>query len=287
VGTHYTPQAQLRAFEDSGRPGMIWTHFRDKPPRLLPIANVAQSPGYYDPETERKLNDWIEAPANPILTKLRSDQAIGPEEWERVVIYVATMLKRVPRSRERVRAIAATQLDHTITKMRMLFRGLAARGWIDFGQLFVKLAEIDEVERKFREKLPDEVIAQIESPWPLRSMLWALTRMRWRVLAADPSESFLTSDNPAVFFECWGLGTEPAELCFPLSPTRCLYGTNQAMRDAHLLVVQLSAEWTREVAARVASAATRLAFSHQKLQVPKSLMDVKTENLHRFVWAAA
>lgn len=64
---------------------------------------------------------------------------------------------------------------------------------------------------------PDIVRKTIETPWPFESMLHAIHNMHWRVLRAQGPSLFLTSDNPAYFFEGFGLGHQEAELVLPLS----------------------------------------------------------------------
>ena len=56
MGHHYVPQAYLKGFEAAESPGMVGTYDKERNSfALLPIKNVAQSPGFYDDETERLL----------------------------------------------------------------------------------------------------------------------------------------------------------------------------------------------------------------------------------------
>ena len=96
MGQHFVPQHYLRAFQDASAPGFIWAQLRrEHPPKLVPIEKIAQSRGFYEPAIEQLLAAEVEAPANPILTRLRQGEV--PEEDERpcLVIYIATMIKRV------------------------------------------------------------------------------------------------------------------------------------------------------------------------------------------------
>ena len=69
--------------------------------KLLPIEAVAQSPDYYSEGDERLLNQEVEKPAQEPLNKLRTGSQITDEERRRVSVYVAVMIDRVPRGRDR------------------------------------------------------------------------------------------------------------------------------------------------------------------------------------------
>jgi hypothetical protein len=119
VGHHYVPQKYLRNFEARGQPGFIWLHDRQGgKPKLAPIAQVAQSKGFYSPETEDALAREVERPANAVIAKLIDDESISRAERFALTFYIATMLKRVPFRRRRVMEMYPTVLDDTVARIR-------------------------------------------------------------------------------------------------------------------------------------------------------------------------
>jgi Protein of unknown function (DUF4238) len=284
MGNHFVPQAYLRAFQDPQDPGMIWTDPRRQPARLAAIDKVAQSSGFYDAETERDLNVLIEAPANPVLELLRTDRSTDAAGRHRVAVYVATMAKRVPRSRQRGVALLPVLIESTVAKLQSEFHEAAARGVIDPQRLDFLLAQTERVHGEFHKSAPAEVLAYINQPWPSPAIVDAVQRLHWRVFVADSPEMFLTSDNPAFFFEEYGLATDRSELCLPLSPRRCLYCCSGRMPGEDLSLLTLRSDWIREVNRRVASGATSVVFAHQRRKWPTTLLLKSKPHLSRFVW---
>jgi hypothetical protein len=109
VGHHYVPKKYLRGFAHPSCPNALWqfdkkTHsFSEQP---ASIARIAQQRLFYDADTERMLNESVEAPGNRVLDKLRSgDLSLEDEERVYLSVYIATMLKRVPHHRAKTRAM--------------------------------------------------------------------------------------------------------------------------------------------------------------------------------------
>src|SRR5207253_1189879 len=92
--------------------------------------------------------------------------------------------------------------------------------------------EIDAVECRFRDQPPCEVTAVIESPWPFASMLVVIHSMYWRIFKSHGPSYLLTSDNPAYFFEGYGLGHADCELTFPLCTDLILHCSWQKCEEA-------------------------------------------------------
>ncbi|MCH8207229.1 MAG: hypothetical protein IH956_09540, partial [Chloroflexi bacterium] len=72
-------------------------------------------------------NELVEAPANPILKLLGESKPIGPEEKRTLAIYIATMLKRVPHSRARAKAMIPEVLASTVSELKQAIVALAQR----------------------------------------------------------------------------------------------------------------------------------------------------------------
>src|SRR6266566_4273701 len=272
MGHHFVPQAYLRAFQVPDSPGMIWLYPRNEVPRLASIKNVAQASDFYHADVEADLNALVEAPANPCLEKLRRGEFIDAEGKYRTSVYIATMLKRVPRSRERGQGLIPKALDETVARLRGQITELAAQRAVDPDRLQKWLRNLEAVEKKFRVEPPAAVFDALRIPWPSAEMVNVIRSMRWRVVPAEPPEMFITSDNPAFFFEAFGLATERAELCLPLSPTRCLHCCHQRIAGGDQAFMSFDRETVREMNRRIASAATSIVMAKEKQPWPTKLL---------------
>jgi hypothetical protein len=285
MGQHFVPQAYLRAFEDTSSPDFIWAQSRRKAvPRLVPIKNIAQSRGFYEPATEALLASAIEAPANPILAKLRRGEA--PEERDRscLAVYIATMIRRVPKNRSRARALAQPTLDGVVGRIREEFVQLAAVGELAPKLAERRLEELDKAHIKFTRELPPLVAAQIRDPRPTPQIIQAILSMRWRVLSASAPDYFITSDNPAFFHEAYGVGTEKSELRLPLSPRLALHGCRGLDEPNLISFHEAPRDWVREFNRSVASGASSVVMSHCRADFLGTLLRRKNPYLFRLVW---
>ena len=122
-----------------------------------------------------------------------------------------------------------------------------------------RLAEIESAERKFAVDPPSEVVERIRSPWPSRRYVELLYAMTWRVICSN-SEKFITSDNPAYFFEAYGIGSPESEVCCPLAPDVGLHMSRQG-EPGGLLFVAGRRAWSKRstVESRLARCGSCLA----------------------------
>ena len=284
MGHHSSPQAYLRVFQDPGALGMIWTYPRGEPPRLASIQKVAQAKRFYDSQVEADLNTYVERPANPQLERLRRGEFLDGDGRYRVAVYLATMLKRVPRNRERGHALLPDVLTSTVEGIRSEVMELASQGVIGPERLEALLAELNRLETKYRGSPPPETLAEIRSPWPSQAMVQLIHRMYWRIAVTADPEMFITSDNPAFFFEGLGLAKPESELCFPLSPTHCLHCSHQPIAGGDLGFFVPERELVREMNRRIASAATKLVFAHKKVIWASELLRKRNPPLMRIAW---
>lgn len=265
MGRHYVPQEYLRGFAIAGDPDRIWMF--DKKTfvsKAVPIKNAAQAPGYYDDDVEQQLNDLVEAPANLALDCLRNGQQLSPEHRNHLAVYIAVMLKRVPRTRRNaleniVPKVLEDTINETINKLRKLAETSERKELLD-----QRLAEVERLRKEYREQPPDEVVDQIRSPWVSVRMLSAVARMTWRIFRAPDHEAFVTSDNPAYFFESYGIGTENSEIVFPVSSQCALHGSFQGSEGESLYMAKPWTEFAREVNRRMVAGAERFVFSESK-----------------------
>ncbi|MGB9119443.1 MAG: DUF4238 domain-containing protein [Candidatus Angelobacter sp.] len=263
MGQHFVPQRYLRNFQAPKNPGFIWVHDkRGGSPRLAEIAEVAQSKGFYNPETEKVLANEVEAPANSVIQKLVKESSITATERLQLAFYIGVMMKRVPAHRKRAMEMIPGVLEDVVAELRSKLRSLAKEVNVDPDVIVKRLKEADAVEEKFRRQPPTNVLEQIREPWPSPAVVQLLFNMTWRILAAAGPQYFITTDNPAFFFRGHGLQNDISELSFPLSTTHALHGSWQRAAT-NLIIVKASQALVREMNRRLASDAKRLAFYHE------------------------
>jgi hypothetical protein len=139
------------------------------------------------------------------------------------------------------------------------------------------------VEEQWRKETPASVIEEVKKPWPSELAIRLIYSMQWRVITAEPPEMFITSDNPAFFFEWMGIAKDDAEFCFPLSPTHCLHGSYQTIPGGGIGYASFHRETVREMNRRIASAATSIVMAPRKESWPTKLLRKKPQ-LYRINW---
>jgi hypothetical protein len=288
MGNHFVPQAYLRGFQDPSNPDFIWVQSRREPdPRSASIEDVAQSRNFYDPEIEKLLASSVEGPANPVLAKLRAGELPTDRERIALAVYLATMIKRVPKNRIRGRAMAPQILDEVVSRFRGQVQQLAELGRVSPDLATRRLQELEVSYAKLTHELPESVVNQIRDPRPSIQMIEAIVSMRWRVVRAREPEFFITSDNPAFYHEAYGLGTERSELRFPLSPGLALHGCRAGAAAKVVSAHDVPRDWVREFNRSVASGASSIAMSHRRALFLGTLLRRKNPYLFRLVWDAA
>ncbi len=285
MGYHYVPKKYLKGFSDPLHLDFVW-QFDKKAAKFsgqpVAIEKVAQQRGFYDPNIEKKLNDIIEIPGNRVLEKLRFDEEITKEDRAILSIYIATMITRVPQHRKRALELAPKALDKAVSRCKQQIRELAALGDIEDSIVAEHLTTIDNTEEKLREISPLEAVPELRIPWPSNRITRLIFSMTWRFIVADESSFFLTSDNPAFFFECYGLGKLESELTFPISSRLVLFGSwspirlrNQKIRNSQL--VKLANR-------RIAYGASRFIFSRAKKPWIPKIASKNIEQLSIINW---
>ncbi len=230
MGKHYVPRHYLRAWQDPNQPDCIWQFDKQSAKfssTAIAIGRAAQGGNsFYSDEDEQRLTNLVEIPGNAILDKLRAkDFDLTADERFHFAAYMATMIKRVPRNRERGEALAPQVLLSVTDEIRTFFQSLAEAGKISDELAAKRLAETDVIEAKYKLNPPPEVVAKIESPWPEVNMIELLAAMHWRFVLTDASQPFLTTDTPVFFFEAFGIGTNESEITFPISTEIGLFGS--------------------------------------------------------------
>ena len=286
VGLHYVPQKYLRGFTDLSCPDALWQFDKETlsySERPASIAKIAQQRSFYDADTERRLNELVERPGNRVLDKLRSGHLkLEDEERAHLSVYIATMLTRVPHHRAKGEAMVPHVLRQVTSELREQIRAYSHAGQISTHTAEQRLAETDAAEAKFAAEIPNNVRERIRSPWPTERMINVVYNMHWRFVCADGSDYFLTTDNPAFFFECYGLGTENSELTFPVSCRLAMFGSWTPVADGNR--ISRRSQFVKEANRRLISAASRFIYSRGKLAWIRKVAAKKQPYLSRIRW---
>jgi hypothetical protein len=285
MGHHYVPQAYLRAFESERNSGVLWMY--DKTTRVgatVPIKVVAQSPDYYEQHVERELSA-IEGPAHAALARVIKERRLGTNERDAIAYYIAVLMYRVPRRRRKGEEMIPRVLDDTIRAVQADIETWAATRPADDPLVARRRAEVDEIAAKYRVTPPAEVRDQLRTPWPSEKVFGLIAQKTWR-LVLSTKERFVTSDNPAFFFEGFGLGNPASELTFSLSPEIALLADWQGA--AYSTVVVSAKPWlVREVNRRIVSGAERFVFAHAPQAWLPKVAKKQHPYLSRIQWNAA
>lgn len=174
-------------------------------------------------------------------------------------------------------------LDETIREVRAQIARWAEKPTTDPELAARRFAEVEAARKKLTTRTPANVLDQIRRPWPSTDVLSLINAMTWRIVSTESDVSFLTSDNPAYFFEGYGLGNEESKLTFPLSSDLALIANWQG-RTGETLYPVVPAMTAREVNRRVASGAERFVFYHQRREWVATVSDKRKPYLNRIKW---
>jgi hypothetical protein len=260
MGHHYVPREYLRGFEDPNNPGKIWMY--DKHSHRFAhtsIISVVQEAGYYTEDTERQLSTCIEGPAHKVLKKLRQGNSIDKNERMKLALYIATMLMRGPRRRRKAFEMLPSVREDVINRATLIITQWAESSAADAELKRRRFSELERATEKLRTQPPVDVVKRIRAPWPYEKVLACVVGMTWRIASAGDAGFFLTSDNPAVFFEPYALGNPESELTFPLASGLALLGSWQREPQGTIFV-KARRTLVKEVNRRIASGAERFIF---------------------------
>jgi len=282
MGHHYVPQKYLRGFAELGNDEAIWMY--DKKSRKFTnpgIKSVAQEAGFYSDEVEQQLNELIEKPANRVLDKLRSKKNIDEMERIHLSTYIATMIKRVLKRRTKAFSIVPGVFEKTINEVRN-----QVQEWASTTQnkslAERRLNEIKEIEESLRNKIPESIINQVRLPWATQQMIDLICRMSWYIVSSK-EDYFITSDNPAYFFEAYGIGTPKSELTFPVSRDLALFASWQGAQNS-MNYLEARPKLVKEANKRLASGAERFVFSHRQEDWIAKISNNPKPYLSRIQW---
>jgi hypothetical protein len=283
MGHHYVPQKYLRGFAEPGNPDAIWMY--DKKLRNFTnpgIKSAAQESGFYSAEVEQQLTEFVENPANRVLDKLRDQKSIDDIERFYLAFYIATMFKRVPKARARAYSILASTLEKTIAEVKIEIQE-RARSTQNKELVDHRIAEIEKAELSLRKRTPDVIVEQIRLPWASKKMIRLVFAMSWCIVRSTGPNYFITSDNPAYFFEAFGLGKPESELTFPIATDLALFASWQGLQNS-TSYFEARQRLVREANKRLAGGAERFVFYHQREAWVAKVSDNPKPYLSRIQW---
>lgn len=225
MGDHYVPRYYLKGF--SNREGkQIWVYDKQERRRFLTqVKSIANVTGFYSPEVEQYLANTIEVPANRVIRKIRDRGQITEYDKGILAEYMAVMMKRVPRGKERLRERApsvAKKLSQEIHERLAIVASIQP----EKATLIQKRkSEIQEILDEYSKDPPKEIWLDNIPPERSPRIVAALTGMTWRFLTFDDKPVFLTSDNPVFYFTSIGIGKPESEVTFPISSYIILWAT--------------------------------------------------------------
>jgi hypothetical protein len=283
MGHHFVPERYLKAFAPLDHPDGIWMFDKvKKNTKLVSINAAAQVPKFYTPEVETALNHDVEIPGNDVIDKIRRKEVIDEVERRQLTYYIATMMRRVPYAREKASRMMPEVLADVIREVTEALVAAERGGHITKETFAKRMQEVEATNQKFQKQMPDNVREIIETPWPFESSLVTIYSMHWRVLRCTGPSYFLTSDNPAHFFEAYGLQNPKAELTMPLSTEVLLHCSWQPCKEMH--EVACPARLVTEITRRTITGAGRFVFYYQNVDWIFSVAQNRIEQLNRIQW---
>ena len=258
MGYHYVPQYYLKGFSTPS--GKIWVYDKkDKRKYATQVKNVANENRFWPPETEKYLAK-MEGQANPVIKKIRNRHPLTDKDKAILTGYMVTMMKRVPRGKERIKELAPSVMEEMSLKSAHKASEIIRLQPEKAPLVRKREAEIQEILKKLKfSKEPLEKVWHDNIP-PNRSpaVVAAIRAMIWRFLVFDEQPALLTCDNPFFYFTGIGLDKPESELSFPISSHIVLWATWKRDLPQDYLVVK--EQTVKEMNRRTAHNATRYVF---------------------------
>lgn len=260
------PQKYLRGFSIPSNDALIWVYDkRDKCFFANPVSikKVAQERKYYNDDDEKKLNILVEIPASKVLDQLRSRNFnITDSDRLALSVYMAVMIKRVPRFRQRGYDLLPNVIKKTFDGLYCEIEKLAY-GKISSDKYSEYLSNAKKVEAEYSKELPEHVQAKINdllrTPWPSKEVIGNLYNMQWRFILSDGPSYFVASDDPLFYWDKYGIANDESEMLFPISKDVLLWGSWYPINYRYIFKDQVL---IHEANKRVTNKAMRFIYSH-------------------------
>jgi hypothetical protein len=281
MGEHSVPQYYLSGFCDPLSSSKIWVYEKGSK-RIFQsnIKNIAVETNRWPQDIEEFLTNKIEAPANPVLGKIRSHQPISQNDKELLSAYMANMMQHVDRGLERTKEIAPKVADKIFDDLEQKILSDIEQDSSKKERLLAILQNIPNLKTKYLNDFPLEIWYKNLNPEVLPQVLAILPAMTWIFFVSEKGLPFLTSDNPLFFFEWQGIGKPESEVTFPISSEIVLWATwrkdlkkNQYVKQKEPII--------REINRRIASSATKYVYYSLEADWVVRLINKKSWRLNR------
>ncbi len=209
---HYIPRHYLRGLCAEASPDRLFVYSKGSD-RVFRTGthSIAKEKGFYLDEIERVLGELLEARAEVVLKKLRLRDALDHGDREVLSAFVVNLQRRVPSFRDVVMAMIPEQQQEAAEKVRRFLENDS-----DLNRRQERLAELDELQEKWRNGPPADLVHRLVQPATTGTVERHLLKMHWYFCYADGPSCFVTCDNP-VFTFSWGLDKADSELSCPLA----------------------------------------------------------------------
>jgi Protein of unknown function (DUF4238) len=284
MGKHYVPQYLLRGWETAKEEGIIWRYDKGTGAlKDLPIKNVAQTANFYPPAIEKRLTLEVENPANPVIDKIRAGKGLLLSERKVMAKYIATMMTRVPKNRERRRKILPGTLDRIVESYKEGAERDIASGKLTAEQAHAILESAARVRAGFDVKLPQVILEKLDDPFPNQVFIDTIYHMHWRMLMTTGPVFFICCDTPMHFFDSIGLGDPEAEVIMPVSPRAVIHCCQQPFTSP-FWEMAATQDAVREFNSRLTNDASQYLFYHEDAPFVRELMVAGELPMNRIQW---
>jgi len=279
MGQHYIPKYYLEGFTESPDSSNIWVY--EKGNNCIfktSIKTVANENNRWPRSVEEYLANQIEAPAKPVIDKIRNRQSLTQSDRDALSAYMVVMLQRVPRGLERTKEIAPDVKEQVFNDAEKELNRLITLYPSKKSILQNRLQELASLKVKYENEFPMEVWYQNLTSDALPKIRAILPVMTWIFFAPDKKQHFLTNDNPIFFFKGMGIGSPKSEITFPISNTVTLWATWRDLKEGYIPAKDVIIS---EINRRTASIATKYVYYSEEAQWIVNLINKKNFRLNR------
>jgi hypothetical protein len=282
MGYHYVPQYYLKSFTERLDSPYIWVYEKGSQ-RVFraPVSRVAQQTGFYLDDVEVSLANEIERPANRVLEAIRNRHEIDGQQKKVLSHYIAAMLVRVPRHRQRVQRMIPKVTTDVFDKFEADIGTVIESSSREARALGERLVEVKRLRQRWEIQLPEDVQRHAVQPRVSPTLTEVVAAMTWRFLTSDTGPAFLTSDNPVFFYEGYGIAKLRSEVTFPISRDIALWATWRT--DLAQGFFPASSQAAKEINRRTISIATRWVFHSRSESWPVDMVNKKKHKLNRLI----
>lgn len=298
IRNHYLPQFYLKSFTDNY--GKLWVYYkdRDEPIQQAPINTAVEKHMYtlkaengtIDDRIEREMLAPLEGAVSPVIKSLiEKKYKLNDIEKDNLALFMSFMVTRVPRSIDTIREVADIYMHFSIqelakdpAKIKEAFNHLKGEGKIPDGFNIKDLEKfLNEIDSKYRIEMDKEYATGMSLVSTLEIYKYLLN-MNFCLCRAPSGSFFITSDYPLVATVKYpdgrallgaGFGLPGVEVCFPISPDKCLYLNYNDSRKFWAVHKNFVEKMNR----RIAWCAERFIISHLSTKYANNLKEWSKE----------